>query len=218
MRARASVRAFLLHGLFDPLVDVGGYGVFQRALRFEDVLDGVASRAFPAPACGHEVRVIFDDLAGVRDSDGESDLAHDGNIDDVIADITDLIFGYARLGANLAKSDQLVRLSLVAKVEAQVARAKAYGLADPFGDQSDFETAELGERDAAAVVCVESLSLDHGRTNNPVTTLVSFSGAVLGGFRGAVRTGGCRLQPDGSIGQNAVDVEQQHFDLLSTLQ
>src|SRR5947209_2191586 len=193
MRARASVRAFLLHGLFDPLVDVGGYGVVQRALRFEDVLDGVASRAFPAPACGHEVRVIFDDLPGVRDSDGESDLAHDGNVDDVVADITDLIFGYARLGANLAKSNQLVRLPLIAEVEAQIACAKPHGLADALGDESDLEPAKLGERDAAAIVCVESLSLDHGRTNNAVTTLVGISTAMFGGFGGAVRAGGGRL-------------------------
>ncbi len=66
-------------------------GLFEDAFGGEDELDRVAGCAVAAFVRRDVVSGSFDLFAGVGDGDGESADAHDGQVDDVVADVGDFV-------------------------------------------------------------------------------------------------------------------------------
>ena len=79
---------------------------FEGALGSEDEVDGVAAGTEAAGVGGDVVGGGFDLLAGVGGGDGETALAHDGEVDDVVADVGELVQSVA----------VLARMSLMASI------------------------------------------------------------------------------------------------------
>ena len=163
---------------------------FEGALGGEDEVDGVAAGSEAAGVGGHVVGGGFDLFAGVGGGDGETALTHDGEIDDVVADITELVDGVAGFGEDLVDGVHLVSLALVNELELKVVGADGYGLGVALGDDADAETAETAEGDAEAVVGGEALGLD------AVTLCVGDD-------------------EDLAVGEDAVHVEDEDFYVLS---
>ena len=136
--------------------DVGLDAAGERALRLEDVFDGVADGALAAAMVGDDVGFVFDVLAGVGDGEGEAAVAHDGKVDDVIADEGGFFGLEIFLRQNFAEGGEFVGRSLVDVLDFQVAGAEADGLRDALGDDSGLDAAQAGEREAGAVVGVEA--------------------------------------------------------------
>ena len=133
---------------------------FEGALGGEDEVDGVAAGAEAAGVGGDVVGGGFDLLAGVGGGDGEAALAHDGKVDDVVADVGELVEGVAGLGEDVVDGVHLVGLALVDELELEVVGADGYGLGVALGDDADAEAAETAEGDAEAVVGGEAFGLD----------------------------------------------------------
>ncbi len=125
---------------------------------------------------------------GIGGGDGEAAETQDRQVDDVVADIAELVGGDFGLGEDLLEGFEFVRLPLVDELHLQVAHAQGDGLALAFGDDAGAQAAEPGKRDAEAIVCTEAFDLD--------------AGAV-----------GLRNDSDVAVGQDAVDVEDEHFDV-----
>jgi hypothetical protein len=134
----------------------------ERALGFEDVFDGVADGSLAATVIGNDVGLVFDVFAGVGYGEGESAGAHDGQVDDVVADEGGF-FGLELFGGeDFAEGGEFVGGSLADVLDFEVAGAKTDGLGDAFGDDSGADSAETGEREAGAVMGVEGFDLDAG--------------------------------------------------------
>ena len=133
---------------------------FEGALGGEDEVDGVAAGAEAAGVGGDVVGGGFDLLAGVGGGDGEAAQAHDGEVDDVVADVGELVDGDAGFGEDVADGVHLVGLALVDELELEVVGADGNGLGVALGDDADAEAAEASEGDAEAVVGGEAFGLD----------------------------------------------------------
>jgi len=83
--------------------------------------------------------------AGVRSGDGESADTHDGEIDDIVANVAKLFEGDAGCGADLLGGGKFVGLSLVDELELQVAGSDGDRLRLALGDDADADAAETGE-------------------------------------------------------------------------
>ena len=151
----------------------------------------MASRPAPLPpAVGRDVVGDgFDLLAGVGGGDGEAAGAHDGQVDDVVADIGELIDGDVGLGENLVDGVHLVGLALIDELQLQIVGADGDGLRLALGDDADAQATETGERDAETVVGGEAFGFDSM----------------------AVGTGN---DEDLAVGEDAVDVEDEDFDVF----
>ncbi len=188
----------MLHVAYADVGSFGGYVVFvevllddllERSLGGEDEVDGVASCSLAAGVGGDVVGDVLDLLAGVGGGDGEAALAHDGEVDDVVAYVGELVDGVAGFGEDVADGVHLVGLALVDELELEVAGADGYGLRVALGDDADAQATEAAERDAEAVVGGEALGLD----SLPV---------------------GAGDDEDLAVGEDAVDVEDEDFDIF----
>ena len=162
---------------------------FEGALGGEDEVDGVASGSVAAGVGGDVVGGGFDLGAGVGGGDGEAALTHDGEVDDVVADVAELGDADVGLGEDFVDGVHLVGLALIDELELEVVGADGYGLGLALGDDADAESAEATERDAEAVVGGEAFGLD----------------AV------AVGAGD---DEDLAVGEDAVDVEDEDFNVF----
>ena len=142
--------------------DVGLDAAGERALGFEDVFDGVADGSLAAAVIGDDVGFVFDVLAGVGHGEGEAAGAHDGQVDDVVADEGGFFGLEIFTGEDFAEGGEFVGGSLVDVLDFEVAGAEADGFGDALGDDSGADSAEAGEREAGAVVGVEAFDLDAG--------------------------------------------------------
>ena len=116
--------------------------LFEGALGGEDEVDGVASGTEAAGVGGDVVGGGFDLAAGVGGGDGEAALAHDGEVDDVVAYVTELIDSGTRFGEDVLDGVHLVGLTLVDELELEVVGTDSDGLGVAFGDDADAEAAE----------------------------------------------------------------------------
>ena len=158
----------------------------ERALGSQDELNCVAAGTLSPWQWGNPVSRLLDLRAGVGRGNAQPAEAQDGQIDDVVANIAELVGGDLRLGENLLEGFQLVGLTLVDELHLEVAHAKGDGLALTLGNDAGAQAAEARKRDAETVVRGEALDLD--------------ARAV-------------RLRNDGdvAVGQDAIDVEDEHF-------
>ena len=173
--------------------DVGFDAAGERSLGFEDVFDGVADGAFASAMVGDDVGLVFDVFTGVGDGEGESTVAHDGKVDDVIADEGGFFRLEMRFLQDLAEGGELVVRSLGDVFDFEIAGAEADGLRDALGDESGFEAAEAGKREAGAVMGVEALDFNRGLAGT-----------------------GNRDQEKFAVGHDPIDIEQQELYLLCT--
>ena len=167
-------------------------GGVEDSAGVEDEVDGVAACTFATGEGGDVVGDGFDLGAGVGGGDGEAAEAHDGEVDDVVADVGEMGEVEAGTGEDVVDGVHLVGLTLVDELELEVAGADGDGAGLALGDEADLEAGEAGERDAEAVVSGEAFYLD------------AF-GVGCGGFGD---------DDDLSVGEDAVDVEEDDFDLL----
>ena len=121
--------------------------------------------------------------------------AHHAEVDDVVADVGDLIEGDAGLGHDVVDGGHLVVLALVDELEAEVVGADGDGAGLALGDDADAQATEAGEGDAEAVVGAEALELEAG-------------GVGGGGFGHEVEL---------AVGEDAVDVEDEDFDVAGAV-
>ena len=153
----------------------------------------MASRPAPCAAAvgGDVVRGGFGLRSRVGGGDGEAYFAHDGEVDDVVAYVGDLVEGAVFGGEDFVERVDLVGLALVDVVDLEVAGADGYDLRVALGDEADFEAGEAGDADAHAVVGGE--------------------GFDLGGVAVGVAVEG-RDDGDVAVGEDAVDVVEEDFD------
>ncbi len=85
--------------------------------------------------------------AGIGGGDGEAYFAHDREVDDVVADVGDLVESAAFSGDDLVESVDLVRLALVDVVDLEVAGADGDNLRISLGDKANLEAGEAGDGD-----------------------------------------------------------------------
>ncbi len=115
--------------------------------------------------------------------------AHDGEVDDVVAHVGELVDGVAGLCENIVDCVHLVGLALVDELELEVAGADGYRLRVALGDDADAEAAEATKADAETIVCGEAF----GFNSLPV---------------------GARDDEDLAVGEDAVYVEDEDFDIF----
>jgi hypothetical protein len=139
---------------------------------------------------GDDVGLVLDVLAGVGHGEGEAAGAHDGQVDDVVADEGGFFGLEFFAGEDFAEGGEFVGRSLVDVLDFEVAGAEADGLGDALGDDSGLHAAEAGEREAGAVVGVEALTSTADRR----------------------REGRIEL----AVGHDAIDIQQQELYLLCT--
>ncbi len=183
------------------------------SLRFEDELDGVASRSLTAGVWCDPVDGVFDDLAGVGYADGEAADAQDGQIDDVVSDEADLVEGGSGLFHDLADGVHLVGLAHVEVFEAQIAGAEGDRVRDALGYEAAGETGDTGERDAQAVMGAEAFGLNKARGVDAEASLILQGGYALG-VGGLLRSSRFGEDPDAAVGEDSVYVEEEDFDVL----
>ena len=99
-------------------------------------------------------------VAGVGGGDGEAALTHDGEVDDVVAYVAELVDACSGFGEDVVDGVHLVGLALVDELEFEVVGADGYGLGVALGDDADAEAAEAAEGDAETVVGGEAFGLD----------------------------------------------------------
>ncbi len=87
-------------------------------------------------------------------------MTHDGEVDDVVAYVAELIDGGTGFGEDVADGVHLVGLALVDELELEVVGADGDGLGVALGDDADAETAETAEGDTEAVVGREAFCFD----------------------------------------------------------
>ena len=163
----------------------------EDAAGVEDEIDGVASGTVAAGVGSDVVGGGFGLRAGVGDGDRETDLAHDGQVDDVVADVGDFFEGAVFGGHDLRDGVHFIGLALVDVVDLEVAGADGYDRRLALGDEADLEAGEAGDADAHAVVRGETLDL----------------GCVAVGAAVERRDDG-----DVAVGEDAVDVVEEDFD------
>ena len=169
--------------------------MLQQTLGFEDELDRIASCAVAAPVRGHVMRLGFHLLPRIGHGYGQAARAHHRQVDHVIAHVSNLVEGDAFLRHNLAYRLHLEGLALIDEFELQIAGAQCHSLADPLGNNAQLHAAQPRQRNACAVVGAITLGLDHLAGN------------------GAIGPGDWnRNDPDISVGQDAIDVEENDFD------
>lgn len=125
--------------------DVGVHTSGEQALSFEDVFDGIADGTFAAAMVGDDVGFILDVLAGVGDGEGEAAVAHDGEVDNVIADECGFFGLEIFFLQNFAEGGEFVGRSLVDVLDLQVTGAEADGFRDALGDDSGLDAGEAGQ-------------------------------------------------------------------------
>ena len=178
--------------------DVGFEYLLPFALGFEDEFHGIAGSAFAAGVGGNVMSFFLYFGAGVFDRYGETGGAHGGQVDDVVADKRSFLGLESCFLDDFFKGSLLVLNALAHKFEFQIAGAEGDGGGDTLGDQPGAESANTGQRNADAVVCVKTFELDR------------FLGGDCGGFVSTFLTGGKEEQF--AVGEDAVDVEEQEFD------
>ena len=158
---------------------------------------------------------VFDDLAGVGYADGEAADSQDGKIDDVVSDETDLVQCRAGLFHDLADGVHLVGLAHVEVFEAQIAGAEGDRVRDALGYEAAGEASDAGERDAQAVMGAEAFGLNKVGGVDAEAPLALQGGDALG-VGGLFSSGGLGEDPDAAVGEDAVYVEEEDFDVLCT--
>jgi hypothetical protein len=186
--------------------DVGGFGFgvvgvevsldggVEQALCGEDEVDGVSACALAAGEWRDVVGDGFDLGAGVGGGDGKADDAEDREVDDVVADVGDLVEGAAFIRDDLVKGVALVVLALVDVVDLEIAGADGDDARVALGDEADLETSEAGHGDAHAIVGVEGFDFSAGEV------------VRIGGGDGVGD------DDDIAVGEDAVDVVEEDFD------
>src|SRR5215472_14391868 len=113
---------------------------------------------------------------------------------------------------NFMEGGNFVLPALIDVLNTQVARTQGHGLRDTFGDDGCLQSTEPSKRESCAVVGVKSLGFEHGGTGNSEADLVGHFVAMFldRRSRGAAGRG---KQKNGAVGHDAVDVEDDEFDL-----
>ena len=115
-------------GCFVGFVEVLLDDPFEGALGGEDEVDGVAAGAEAAGVGGDVVGGGFGLFAGVGRGDRETALTHDGQVDDVVAYVAELVDGGSGFGEDVADGVHFVGLALVDELEFEVVSADGDGL------------------------------------------------------------------------------------------
>ena len=138
---------------------------------------------------GNVVRLVFHLFARIANGNGKAAIPHDGQIDDIVTDVSDFVGSQVFFLQNLAEYRELVRNALINMVQFEVTRAQSDCLGDTLGDDACFQAAQPGERNAGAIVRIESLGFYDGFAVNGIATVVSPRGDMIGSAASAFAGG-----------------------------
>jgi len=189
--------------------------LIEDTFGFKDELNCVTAGAVAAAIGSDVVRFLLDAITGVGGGDGEADFAHDGQIDDVIADIADFFERYAFLLANFANGTHLERLALIDEFKAEVVGAGGDGFALALGDDAALHAAEAGQRYAESVMGAVAFGFDERFGLDTEADVAMTLGGVGGAFRSRRRVAG--NEPEGAVSEDAVYVEEDDFDFAGAV-
>src|SRR5271167_361295 len=196
----------------DVLVD----HALQCPLFAQDVLDGIAHRAFATFVRRNVMRLLQHFRPRVLDRNRQPAKPHHWQVEDIIADVAHLLRRQPFLLQNLIKGRCLVLLPLVDVLDLQIARAQRHGFGDALGDDARLQTTESRQRKTGAVVRAKTLGLDDLVAGDAEAAFVGHLFTLLVRIppRPATRRG---KQEDGALRHHTVHVEQHELDLLCAL-
>ena len=114
------------------------------------------------------MRLILHLLAGIGHRNGEPALPHHGQVDHIVANVSNLIERHAFLLHDLAHRPHLEGFALINILNFQIAHAQRHSLANALGDHSKLHAPEPGKRHPCAIVRAEALHLDHPSRDSSV--------------------------------------------------
>ena len=161
------------------LADVFLDHLVPLALRFEDVFDGIAEGAVTTGMVGDEVGLVFHVLASVGHGNSKPAMAHDGQIDDVIAHVSSFFRLKTLLGQNFFENGTFVLDALVNVLEFQITRPESHGLRDSLGDESHLYAGKSSQRNGGTVVGVEAFGFDITLAGKAEPALSAMFGSVF---------------------------------------
>jgi hypothetical protein len=135
---------------------------------------------------------IFDFAAGICNGHRETTVAHDGKIDDVVADKSNFAGRKSFTLQYFAENLQFVSAALANHFEPEVASAKCHGFRVAPGDEAGLNSGDAGYRYACAILRVKAFGFDHK--------------LALGRLNGE--------EKEFAVGEDAVYVEEKQFDFF----
>lgn len=127
------------------------------ALRLEDELDELAHGTVSARIVRLQDGGLAHFLHGIADSCGEAHLPHDGQVDEVIAEVRNLLVRETQLRLEVFVGLALVEIALVDLGDVQLLSAVAEVLRLAPRDDGRLQARAVRERDAQAVAAEEGL-------------------------------------------------------------
>src|SRR5579864_7073497 len=115
------------------------------------------------------------------------------------------------LSEDSLQTTAFILYALINMLEFELACAKRHGFRNPLGDKTRLESAQSGQRNRGAVVGMETLGFNYELTMRVECSRTATSSRVLLALCGPH---GNRKEKQLAVGENAVNVEQQEFDLL----
>ena len=170
-------------------IEISGGNMVPGTLTLENEIANFAYGTPPAAVSGDEMSIGKNLFNCVRGSSGESDPAHDRDVDHVISHKTDLRIGQAGILDNAAIHSQLVKCSLKNEGDCQFRRTVGDHLRLPAGNDSDLYPRSLQKLNAMPVLDVEKFTLD-----------------TVG------------IENDAAIGEHTINIEEEQFYVLSDVQ
>jgi hypothetical protein len=162
---------------------------FEGALGCENKVDRVAASSETSRVGRNVVGHRFDFPACVGSGDGETTLPHDWQVNDIVADITELVDRRPGFGEDVIDGVHLVGLALVDELEFKVVGADSNRARVPLGYDADPQPPQTSKGDAKAVVGGKTLGLDP----------IAF---------------GVGNDENLTVGENAIYVEDEDFDVF----
>lgn len=171
------------------------YRGIEPSLRIEDKVDRIASCPLAARVRSDIVRSLFGLLPSIRGCNGESARTHHREVDDVVTHIGEFLNRDPSAGEDIVDGAHLMRLPLIHKLELEILRADRNRSRLALRDDSNAQATEAGQCNAETIVRGEALEF------KPVPLAIGAGLPIV-----------FRKEKKLSVGEHAVDVEDQDFD------
>jgi hypothetical protein len=167
-------------------------GLLQYAASGEDEVDRVATGSEAAGERRNVVRDPLDLLTSIGGRDGQANFTQDGQIDNVVSDVGDLVQRAGFILEDLVDRIHLVRLALIDVIDLEVASADRHGLRLALGDEAKLQSCQSRERNSKTIMGVKAFDF------------CAF----------AVGTG---HDSNVAVGKNSIDVVEEDFDAIGAV-
>lgn len=124
----------------------------EPALGLQDEVDEIATGAMAAGAGRNPVGFGFDLLAGVPGGNGEADLAHGREIDNIVAGVGDLVERDAFGGGDGSKRFRFEVRSLKDMIDLEVAHTYGHGVGFSLGNDAEAQSGGTADADTEPIV------------------------------------------------------------------